>query len=143
MPNERNEKLVSCNFERIRYWIGEGATFSHEAKVVLGMYSLVLLLMSVLLNFFFSFWWKKELVNYCIDNLIQFVGIAGFLPIHPSSYIHAWEKRRQAELPEPPLPKKLTWRERKKILMQQAEEKLKAPQLEEGEEESATAQSTS
>lgn len=87
MPNERNEKLASLNFERIRYWMGQGASLSHEAKVLLGL--------------------------------------AGFMPIHPSSYIHAWQKRRAAELPEPPMPKKLTWRERQKILMQQAEEQLK------------------
>lgn len=97
LPNERNEKLLSCNFERIRYWLGEGALLSKEAKKMLG--------------------------------------IIGFLPIHPESYLHAWQARRAAELPEPPLPKKLTWRERKKILIQQAEDRLKAPAVEEDLEE--------
>ncbi|KAJ1530400.1 hypothetical protein ONE63_005308 [Megalurothrips usitatus] len=85
LPNERNEKLASFNFERIRYWMGEG--------------------------------------------------LAGFLPIHPSSYIHAWQNRRRAEEPEPPMPKKLTWRERKKILMKEAEDRLNAPAQSEEEEE--------
>ncbi|KAK3912284.1 putative 28S ribosomal protein S16, mitochondrial [Frankliniella fusca] len=87
LPNERNEKLLSCNFERIRFWLGEGATVSRGAS-----------------------------------------RLAGFFPIHPDSYMQAWKNRIAAEQPEPPMPKKLTWRERKKILMKQAEEALNAPQ---------------
>ncbi|KAE8738698.1 hypothetical protein FOCC_FOCC015794 [Frankliniella occidentalis] len=97
LPNERNEKLVSCNFERIRYWLGEGATCSHGASVILGL--------------------------------------AGFFPIHPSSYMTAWKNRSEAEKPEPPMPKKLTWRERKKILMKQAEDARNAPPTEDDSEE--------
>ena len=104
LPNERNEKLVSCNFERIRYWLGEGAAVSKDAKVMLGL--------------------------------------AGFFPIHPRSYILAWRNRQKIGLPEPPMPKKLTWRERKKILLQQAEERLRAPTEPEESEEKA-AESTS
>lgn len=38
LPNEYNEKLVSCNFERIRYWLGEGAKLSKDASIMLGMH---------------------------------------------------------------------------------------------------------
>lgn len=65
---------------------------------------------------------------------MSIVGLAGFLPIHPSSYIKAWNNRKDAELPEPPLPKKLTWRDRKRILMKEAEDRLKNPKVEESEE---------
>lgn len=37
MPNERNEKLISFNFERIRYWIGNGAHVSIPIAELLGM----------------------------------------------------------------------------------------------------------
>ena len=67
---------------------------------------------------------------------LTYLGLAGFFPIHPSAYAEAWRNRRKAELPEPPMPKKLTWRERKKILMQQAEERLNAPSAPEETEES-------
>lgn len=56
MPNENNEKLVSFNFERVRYWIGNG---SHIATPV-----------------------------------AELLGIAGFLPIHPKTYMTAWRNRR-------------------------------------------------
>lgn len=36
MPNERNEKLLSLNIERIRYWIGQGADVSRPVAQVLG-----------------------------------------------------------------------------------------------------------
>lgn len=36
MPNEQNEKLVSLNFERIRYWIGNGADTTKSVKKLLG-----------------------------------------------------------------------------------------------------------
>lgn len=52
MPNERNEKLVSCNFERIRYWLGEGAAVSHEAKVILGKLIFQEVISSVCLNLY-------------------------------------------------------------------------------------------
>jgi small subunit ribosomal protein S16 len=28
MPNSQNEKLVAVNFERVQYWIGQGAELS-------------------------------------------------------------------------------------------------------------------
>lgn len=36
MENERNEKLVALNLERIRYWLGEGTEVSKPAADVLG-----------------------------------------------------------------------------------------------------------
>merc|ERR1712071_507231 len=37
MPNENNEKLVALNFERIQYWIGQGATVSQPVGQLLGL----------------------------------------------------------------------------------------------------------
>lgn len=37
MPNERNEKLMAFNFERIRYWMGEGAEVTHPVAEILGI----------------------------------------------------------------------------------------------------------
>jgi len=37
MPNERNEKLVSINFDRLNYWFGQGATPSRGVGMLLGM----------------------------------------------------------------------------------------------------------
>ncbi|XP_030759452.1 probable 28S ribosomal protein S16, mitochondrial [Sitophilus oryzae] len=59
MPNEQNERLVSLNFERISYWIGNGVTFSTPTA--------------------------------------QLLGLAGYLPIHPTSYISAWRNRQKLE----------------------------------------------
>ncbi|CAH1999786.1 unnamed protein product [Acanthoscelides obtectus] len=56
MPNEHNEKLTSLNYERIRYWIGNGAHVSQPVE--------------------------------------QLLGLAGFFPIHPTSYMTAWRNRR-------------------------------------------------
>ncbi|CAG7662436.1 unnamed protein product [Allacma fusca] len=36
MPNEENQKLLSLNLERIRYWIGRGTTFSSPMEDLLG-----------------------------------------------------------------------------------------------------------
>ena len=36
MPNVYNEKLVSFNFERIRYWIGNGAHIAKPVSELLG-----------------------------------------------------------------------------------------------------------
>lgn len=55
MPNKDNQKLLSLNIERTRYWMGEGATFSRNVAMVLGL--------------------------------------AGFLPNHPRTYIEAWRYR--------------------------------------------------
>lgn len=57
MPNENNEKLVSFNFERIGYWLGEGADISKPVG--------------------------------------ELLGLAGFLPIHPNTYMTAWRNRRK------------------------------------------------
>ncbi|CAJ1050512.1 S ribosomal protein S16%2C mitochondrial isoform X1 [Xyrichtys novacula] len=40
LPNIHNEKLVSFNFDRIKYWIGCGAHPSKSVCKLLGMYSL-------------------------------------------------------------------------------------------------------
>ncbi|XP_063225922.1 small ribosomal subunit protein bS16m [Bacillus rossius redtenbacheri] len=55
LPNQYNEKLVSLNFERIRFWLGKGATASRPVAEVLGL--------------------------------------AGFYPIHPRTYMTAWRNR--------------------------------------------------
>jgi len=55
MPNIENQKLLSLNIERTRYWMGQGATFSRTAA--------------------------------------QLLGKAGFLPIHPETYMKAWRNR--------------------------------------------------
>lgn len=36
MPNERDEKLVALNLERIQYWLGEGVHVSDPAASILG-----------------------------------------------------------------------------------------------------------
>ncbi|RZC36297.1 Ribosomal S16 domain containing protein [Asbolus verrucosus] len=59
LPNENNEKLVSLNLERIRFWMGNGALVSKPVE--------------------------------------QLLGLAGFLPIHPTSYMVAWRNRKAAE----------------------------------------------
>ncbi|XP_044264660.1 probable 28S ribosomal protein S16, mitochondrial [Tribolium madens] len=59
MPNEKNEKLVSLNLERISYWIGNGAR--------------------------------------CSTPVEELLGLAGYFPIHPRSYMTAWRNRRKAE----------------------------------------------
>ncbi|CAH1797138.1 unnamed protein product [Owenia fusiformis] len=55
-PNKQNEKLVSFNFERLRYWIGQGAEPSKPVA--------------------------------------ELLGLSGFLPIHPRSYIKAQRRRK-------------------------------------------------
>ncbi|XP_033223773.1 probable 28S ribosomal protein S16, mitochondrial [Belonocnema kinseyi] len=59
LPNKFDEKLVSFNFERIMYWIGQGA---HVSRPV-----------------------------------IELLGISGFYPIHPRTYIKAWRNRKAHE----------------------------------------------
>jgi len=56
LPNEHNEKLVALNFERLQYWIGNGAEMT--------------------------------------TPVAQLLGMSGFYPIHPSSYVTAWNNRR-------------------------------------------------
>lgn len=36
LPNEKNEKLVTFNFERVRHWIGSGAHVSTPVAELLG-----------------------------------------------------------------------------------------------------------
>ncbi|XP_046552816.1 28S ribosomal protein S16, mitochondrial-like [Haliotis rubra] len=56
MPNTDNEKLVSLNFERLRYWLACGANSTKPVQ--------------------------------------QLLGLAGFFPVHPLSYIKARRNRR-------------------------------------------------
>lgn len=56
LPNEHNEKLVALNFERLQYWLGNGAEMT--------------------------------------TPIAQLLGMSGFYPIHPSSYVAAWKNRR-------------------------------------------------
>lgn len=37
MPNERNEKLVAVNFDRLNYWFGQGAKTSPGVGMLLGL----------------------------------------------------------------------------------------------------------
>ncbi|EEC02765.1 ribosomal protein S16, putative [Ixodes scapularis] len=37
MPNERNEKLVAINFDRLKYWFGQGARPSRGMGCLLGL----------------------------------------------------------------------------------------------------------
>ncbi|GLV43564.1 mitochondrial ribosomal protein S16 [Carabus blaptoides fortunei] len=39
--NQHNEKLVSLNMERIRFWIGRGALISQPVEVLLGLSGLL------------------------------------------------------------------------------------------------------
>lgn len=41
MPNQYNERLVSFNFERIRFWLGKGAHMSTPAAELLGIAGLL------------------------------------------------------------------------------------------------------
>uniref|UniRef100_A0A1L8EIS7 Small ribosomal subunit protein bS16m n=1 Tax=Haematobia irritans TaxID=7368 RepID=A0A1L8EIS7_HAEIR len=41
LPNQYNERLVSFNFERIRYWLGKGAHMSTPAAELLGISGLL------------------------------------------------------------------------------------------------------
>ncbi|XP_065368021.1 small ribosomal subunit protein bS16m [Calliphora vicina] len=41
MTNEHNERLVSFNFERIRFWLGKGAHMSTPAAELLGIAGLL------------------------------------------------------------------------------------------------------
>ncbi|CAG2057324.1 unnamed protein product [Timema podura] len=59
LTNKYNEKLVSLNFERIKYWIGHGAIPS--------------------------------------TPVAELLGLAGFFPIHPRTYMTAWRNRRANE----------------------------------------------
>lgn len=58
LVNQHNERLISLNFERIRFWIGNGAHISTPVG--------------------------------------ELLGIAGFLPIHPRTYMTAWRNREAA-----------------------------------------------
>ncbi|XP_058457647.1 small ribosomal subunit protein bS16m [Malaya genurostris] len=41
IPNEHNEKLVSFNFERVRFWLGNGAHLSTPVAELLGIAGLL------------------------------------------------------------------------------------------------------
>lgn len=58
MPNKYNEKLVSFNFDRVKYWLGKGAVMSFHVEKLLGL--------------------------------------SGFLPIHPRTYLDAKRNQRAA-----------------------------------------------
>lgn len=45
LPNEYNEKLVALNYERIRYWIGNGAVTSKPVEQLFGIFLKFLLLL--------------------------------------------------------------------------------------------------
>ncbi|XP_041363083.1 28S ribosomal protein S16, mitochondrial-like [Gigantopelta aegis] len=57
LPNMHNEKLVAVNFERMKYWIANGAKLSLPVEKLLGL--------------------------------------GGFFPIHPMTYIEAERNRKE------------------------------------------------
>ncbi|XP_015173784.1 PREDICTED: probable 28S ribosomal protein S16, mitochondrial [Polistes dominula] len=59
IPNKYNEKLVSFNFERIQYWLGQRVAVSKPVA--------------------------------------ELLGLAGFFPIHPRTYMTAWRNRKARE----------------------------------------------
>ncbi|XP_045473557.1 probable 28S ribosomal protein S16, mitochondrial [Harmonia axyridis] len=59
IPNEHDEKLCALNFERIKYWLGNGATVSEPVE--------------------------------------ELLGLSGFFPIHPRTYITAWRNRKNQQ----------------------------------------------
>ncbi|XP_002740463.1 small ribosomal subunit protein bS16m-like [Saccoglossus kowalevskii] len=59
MPNKHNEKLVAVNFERLKYWIAEGAELTKPSALLLGL--------------------------------------SGFFPIHPMSFVQARRARNKAK----------------------------------------------
>ena len=58
LPNKYNEKLMSLNLERIKYWLGQNASVSKPVAILLGL--------------------------------------CGYFPIHPRTYMKAWRNRRKA-----------------------------------------------
>lgn len=72
--NQYDEKLISLNLERIRFWIGRGALISKPVEELLG--------------FSFILFFLNESTN------ILFVGLSGLLPIHPTTYMTAWRNRK-------------------------------------------------
>ncbi|XP_070543289.1 small ribosomal subunit protein bS16m-like [Ptychodera flava] len=59
MPNKHNEQLVAINFERLKYWMAQGAILTKPVA--------------------------------------KLIGLSGFLPVHPMSYVDARRARMQAE----------------------------------------------
>ncbi|CAB3369070.1 Hypothetical predicted protein [Cloeon dipterum] len=58
LPNERNQKLVAFNFERIQHWLARGVNLT--------------------------------------DPVAELLGLSGYLPIHPRTYMTAWRNRIKA-----------------------------------------------
>ena len=50
LPNMNNEKLVAINFERLKYWIANGAQLSLPVEKLLGKISLLLLCRKLLMH---------------------------------------------------------------------------------------------
>lgn len=89
MPNERNEKYLAFNFERIRYWLGQGADLSRPVAEILG--KCITSTLTKTMPFFFE--------NKIYSFLGSFAtGSAGFLPIHPRQYMMAWRLRAKEEV---------------------------------------------
>lgn len=64
------------NYERIQYWIGNGAVTSTPVEQLLG-----------------------NLIRGVIELIPHksVLGMAGFYPIHPTSYMTAWRNRQKIE----------------------------------------------
>lgn len=75
LPNARNEKLVSLNIHRIKYWIGErNANVTVSVLELLGMFSVVVPVNNI--------------------AVILCLGLAGLLPLHPKTFIRAKQNRK-------------------------------------------------
>lgn len=82
MPNERDERLVALNIDRITYWLSEGAICTKPVTTLLGR---CIHRHNYLLQFAHG-------MNFSISAII---GQAGFLPITPETYMRAWRRRKQ------------------------------------------------
>lgn len=87
MPNERNEKLLAVDLDRLAYWIGHGAQVSRGLTTMLGESAKENIAHSV-----YHHWTKFHFL---------FTGLSGFLPIRPGVYVTAIHNRRQRLSPEP------------------------------------------
>lgn len=83
--NERGERLVALNFDRIQYWLKQGTIPAEPVAKLFGMYCVV--------NFcrFHSEWYVFEFTIFGIYILIA--GLAGLFPIPPHVFMRAWRNR--------------------------------------------------
>lgn len=59
MPNKFDQLMISLNYERIRFWVGNGAHVTRPVS--------------------------------------ELLGLSGFFPIYPKTYMNAWRARQKLE----------------------------------------------